>query len=98
MKQVEEQCKAKIVAMKTENKTEKKEEREYNVLSFRVVFAKAAWSNVDCIGSYLKEMGIDGGDFTCGLLGKDIGLKEIYWFFRPLVGVVEVWTKNYHKI
>jgi hypothetical protein len=42
MKQVEEQCKAKIVAMKTENKTEKKEEREYNVLSFRVVFAKAA--------------------------------------------------------
>lgn len=42
MKQVEEQCKAKIVAMKTENKLEKKEEREYNVLSFRVVFCKAA--------------------------------------------------------
>jgi hypothetical protein len=41
MKRVEEQFKARIVSMKTENRDEKKEDREFNVLYFRVVFARA---------------------------------------------------------
>lgn len=42
MKRVEEECRGRIVAMTTENRSEKKEEREYNVLYFRTVFARGA--------------------------------------------------------
>lgn len=41
MKRVEEDCKARIVSMKTENRDEKKEEREFKVLYFRATFTKA---------------------------------------------------------
>jgi L-fucose isomerase-like protein len=41
MKKVEEDFKAKILTMKTENRDEKDGEREFKVLYFRVVFAKA---------------------------------------------------------
>jgi transketolase len=46
MKRVEEDFKARIVSMKTENRTEKKveeeKEREFNVLYFRATFEKTA--------------------------------------------------------
>jgi hypothetical protein len=42
MKKVEEECKARIASMRTENRMTKKEEREFNALYFRVVFAKGA--------------------------------------------------------
>jgi hypothetical protein len=41
MKKVEEDFKARIVSMKTENREEKDGEREFKVLYFRVVFARA---------------------------------------------------------
>lgn len=41
MKRVEEEFKAKIVRMVTENRDEKKEDREFKVLYFRVVFQRA---------------------------------------------------------
>lgn len=41
MKRVEEQFKARIASMRTENRLEKKEDREFNVLYFRVTFARA---------------------------------------------------------
>jgi hypothetical protein len=40
MKRVEEEFKARIVSMRTENRDEKKEDREFKVLFFRVVFAR----------------------------------------------------------
>ena len=40
MKRVEEDCKARILSMKTENTTEKDGERDIKVLYFRAVFKK----------------------------------------------------------
>lgn len=40
MKRAEEDCKARIISMRTENKKEKTEERQYNVLYFKVTFTK----------------------------------------------------------
>jgi hypothetical protein len=42
MRRVEEECGGRIVTMTTENRSERKEEREYNVLYFRAVFARGA--------------------------------------------------------
>lgn len=42
MKKVEEDFKAKIVSMKTENQEEKDGEREFKVLYFRVIFARGS--------------------------------------------------------
>lgn len=47
MKRVEEDCKARIVSMKTDYQTNKDKDREYNVLYFKVVFAKGEWSSFE---------------------------------------------------
>lgn len=41
MKRVEEDCKARIVSMKTDYTTVSEKDREFNVLYFKVIFAKA---------------------------------------------------------
>ena len=41
MKRVEEDCKAKIVSMKTDYTTVNEKDREFNVVYFKVIFSKA---------------------------------------------------------
>ncbi len=41
MKRVEEDCKAKILSMKTEYKVVTERERQFNVILFKVVFARS---------------------------------------------------------
>lgn len=41
MKRVEEDCKARIVSMKTDYTTVNEKDREFNVLYFKVIFARA---------------------------------------------------------
>lgn len=40
MKRVEEDCKAKIISMKTDYQTVTEKEREYSALLFKVVFSR----------------------------------------------------------
>jgi len=46
MKRVEEDCKAKIVSMKPDYKTINENDREFNALFFKVVFARGEWSHL----------------------------------------------------
>lgn len=41
MKRVEEDCKAKILSMKTDYRVVSEKDREFNALFFKVVFARA---------------------------------------------------------